>query len=319
MKANKCKLVTEILFSIAMGAAIGGVLYATWDDPTFMGLGYLILLFLLPFMYQQSCTYIAGQLVRDRETKMKESLKIMGLETWIYALGMLVQRSIYMMIPSFIVCVWILAFLSDTYSVGTIFVLFIQMVFFGIGLCAFSMFISNFFQDYKLIGMALPAILYIPTGVGTVAILGPFLFNEVNTWMKFLYFFPTFPFVALMTDLLDKTGSEFYDVHVGVSWFFLIIQGPMYYFLHLYTESVLPDNYGISKHPCFCFKKRSQKNLEQEMNNVESKAEDNEEGLGKLRRIGTENFDQSDPITLKSVTMQFGKFKAVDNLSLSIK
>lgn len=176
MKANKCKLFMEILFAIAMGAAIGGVLYATWDDPTFMGLGYLILLFLLPFMYQQSCTYIAGQMVRDRETKMKESLKIMGLETWIYALGMLVQRSIYMILPSFIVCMWILVFLSDTYSFGTIFVLFIQMIFFGIGLCAFSMFISNFFSDYKLIGMALPAILYIPTGVGTVAILGPFLF-----------------------------------------------------------------------------------------------------------------------------------------------
>jgi len=29
-------------------------------------------------------------MVKDRETRMKESLKIMGLEPWIYALGFIV-------------------------------------------------------------------------------------------------------------------------------------------------------------------------------------------------------------------------------------
>ena len=118
MRASPCKLVTEILFAIAMGSGIGGTLYGTWDDPTFMGLGYLILLVLLPFMFQQSCTYIAGELVRDRETRMKESLKIMGLNTWTYALAMLVQRTIYMIVPTVIVAIWILIFLSDVYNFG---------------------------------------------------------------------------------------------------------------------------------------------------------------------------------------------------------
>jgi len=224
MRASPCKLVTEILFAIAMGSGIGGTLYGTWDDPTFMGLGYLILLVLLPFMFQQSCTYIAGELVRDRETRMKESLKIMGLNTWTYALAMLVQRTIYMIVPTVIVALWILIFLSDVYNFGEIFSLFIQMLFLGIGLAAFSMFISNFFSDYKLVGMALPAILYIPTGVSLVAVLGPFLIGEQNTWMKFLYFFPTFPFVRTMTELLGKENEgDFYDVSVGASWFFLVI------------------------------------------------------------------------------------------------
>merc|ERR1719264_1302923 len=159
-------------------------------------------------MFQQSCTYIAGELVRDRETRMKESLKIMGLNTWTYALAMLVQRTIYMIVPTVIVALWILIFLSDVYNFGEI----------------FSMFISNFFSDYKLVGMALPAILYIPTGVSLVAVLGPFLIGEQNTWMKFLYFFPTFPFVRTMTDLLGKENEgDFYDVSVGASWFFLVI------------------------------------------------------------------------------------------------
>jgi len=155
---------------------------------------------------------------------MKESLKIMGLNTWTYALAMLVQRTIYMIVPTVIVALWILIFLSDVYNFGEIFSLFIQMLFLGIGLAAFSMFISNFFSDYKLVGMALPAILYIPTGVSLVAVLGPFLIGEQNTWMKFLYFFPTFPFVRTMTELLGKENEgDFYDVSVGASWFFLVI------------------------------------------------------------------------------------------------
>jgi len=64
----------------------------------------------------------------------------------------------------------------------------------------------------------------------------------------------------------------------------------MYYFLHLYAEAVLPDNYGVRKHPCFCFKRRSEKSDEHEMVKTDSKADD-EEDLGKLRRIGTENFN----------------------------
>ena len=194
-------------------------------------------------------------MVKDKETKMKESLKIMGLKSWIYALGMLTQRSIYMLIPTFIVTLFMLIYCGDVYSYGTLAILSVQMLLYGIGLCSFSMFLADFFADFKLVTMVLPFLLYIPTGLSLVSILNPLINQQINTWMKFLFFFPSFPFTTLCVNLLDKTGVEYYDVSDGVAWFFLVIQGPLYFFLHLYAEAVLPNNYGVKRNLCFCFDK----------------------------------------------------------------
>ena len=75
-----------------------------------MGLGYLILILCCPIVFQQAQSYIANQMVKDRETKMAESLKIMGLKPWIYALSFLVQRGIWMTIPTIFVNVFVYLF-----------------------------------------------------------------------------------------------------------------------------------------------------------------------------------------------------------------
>ena len=75
-----------------------------------MGLGYLILVAMCPIIFQQSSNYIGNQMVRDRETKMKETLKIMGQRTWIYALAFLVQRGVWMFLPTFFVTLFIWIF-----------------------------------------------------------------------------------------------------------------------------------------------------------------------------------------------------------------
>ena len=90
MKAEKKKIVTELLFSVGYSVLIGFELSLQFNNPDLAGLGYLILLLLCPIIFQQSATYIGNQMVKDRETKMKETLKIMGLKSWIYALAFLV-------------------------------------------------------------------------------------------------------------------------------------------------------------------------------------------------------------------------------------
>jgi uncharacterized membrane protein YjgN (DUF898 family) len=52
--------------------------------------GYVLLVLVTPFIYQSSTNYVANEMVRDGETKMKETLKIMGLRPWIYSLSFLV-------------------------------------------------------------------------------------------------------------------------------------------------------------------------------------------------------------------------------------
>jgi len=105
-----------------------------------MGLGYLVLLLCCPIIFQQSSNYIANQMVKDRETRMKESLKIMGLEPWIYSLGFLVQRTLWMTLTTFFVCFFIWLTNSNTYSFGLIMKLFIALLMFGMGMLSFTMF-----------------------------------------------------------------------------------------------------------------------------------------------------------------------------------
>lgn len=88
MKAEPKKIVMELIFSSAYGALIGYQLSNQFSNENdAMGLGHLQLLVMSPIIFQNSSNYISNQMVRDRETKMKETLKIMGQESWIYALS----------------------------------------------------------------------------------------------------------------------------------------------------------------------------------------------------------------------------------------
>ena len=78
-------------------------------------------------------------MVKDKETKMKETLKIMGLETWIYSLAFLVQRGIWMTMPTFFVCLFIGLFNKNNFDTQTVVVLFVALWFFGMGMLSVAM------------------------------------------------------------------------------------------------------------------------------------------------------------------------------------
>ena len=89
---------------------------------------------------------------------MKESLKMMGLQPWIYALGFLIQRFIWMIFTTFIVCFFIWLWMSEIYSFGLMMKLFLALMLFGTGMMSFTMFSQNFFKDSKLATMVMPFI-----------------------------------------------------------------------------------------------------------------------------------------------------------------
>ena len=77
--------------------------------------------------------------------------------------------------------------------------------------------------------------------------------------------------------------------------------------MYIYLDQIMPSNYGVQKHPCFCFMKSkpikprriSYADLEHNKND----------------KIDNKN----DPILLDKLTKQWGEFKAVNNLTFSIK
>lgn len=57
--------------------------------------------------------FIINEMVRERETKMKESLRIMGLNKYMYALSYLVQRAIWTTITCLIITIMTYVLNSD--------------------------------------------------------------------------------------------------------------------------------------------------------------------------------------------------------------
>jgi len=114
-------------------------------------------------------------MVKDRETKMKETLKIIGLESWTYSLAMLAQQAIWMTIPTVTVVVAVKIFNKDYFDAKTLLALWILLWLFGLGLLAFTMFFQNFFSSPKLVSMVLPFAFFIPIGVSMTVVLAPIL------------------------------------------------------------------------------------------------------------------------------------------------
>ena len=219
------------------------------------GLGFCIFLLVVPIVFQQSTNYIANTMVKDRETKMKESLKIMGLEPWIYGLSILFQRGLWNIIPSFFVTLFMGIFNKGTYEISDFFSLFFMLFFFGMGCCAFTIFIQNFFKDSKLIVMVLPFLFFVPTGIAMTIMLGPVLTNEQNDWIQYLYFLPHFPLTVLMVTVLGvDLPIEPFKASTGGAWVFLILQLPLWFLAHLYVEAVKKDAYGVARGYCFCLR-----------------------------------------------------------------
>ena len=146
--------------------------------------------------------------------------------------------------------------------------------------------------------------------------------------MQYLFMFPQFPFAVQIANAFEP-GNNYFQVPVGVAWFFSVILAPCYFFLHMYLESILPNTFGVSKTCCFCLRgRRQQEDIDEEAR--QSLLRNKEDGtfnstIGDEEAAAFEKADASqrliDPdhaIQLRRLTKMFGDFTAVDKLSLSI-
>lgn len=91
-----------------------------------------------------------------------------------------------------------------------------------------------------------------------------------------------------------------------------MLQPIFYFILYVYLDNVIPNNFGISQGCFYCLRCRRQREAKPSepsaINNPER-----EQSEGELA------FDYNDPIRLERLTKKFGKFTAVDKMTLSIK
>ena len=89
-KNNKCMLIVELVFVLLEGFTSGQNLNLDPSEENYQSnliSGMTLLVMLTPFVFLFSGIYIFSEMVHERETRMKESLKIMGLNKWMYPLS----------------------------------------------------------------------------------------------------------------------------------------------------------------------------------------------------------------------------------------
>jgi hypothetical protein len=206
MKVRWCRTLTQFIFSIIIGFAIGSTLknLITDENPTSQVLGYVLLLLAVPFVYQSSTNYVANEMVRDGETKMKETLKIMGLKPWIYSLSFLVQQGLWLIFPCLALTLCIIVEMSEVIDGSATAPLFFCFWLYSLGMLSLTMVFSNFFSNSKLVNMVLNVIFFVPTGIAMATVISPGTTGISNDWIQYLFWLPNFPWTVIAVDYLKE-------------------------------------------------------------------------------------------------------------------
>jgi ABC-type siderophore export system fused ATPase/permease subunit len=171
--------------------------------------------------------------------------------------------------------------------------------------------VSTLFNDPK-IGQTMAQFVQM---VPLVLILQVLQVDSTAKWLVYpLFLFPISPCVLQLMKLSQNTDPAYASVQVfdlnyvnsSACWAFVVAAVPIWFCLFLYLDAVMPSEYGINLHPCFCLQKRS-----------ETYEADDDADLENLPN--THFYNSRDPIRLQKLTKKFGSLTAVDALQLSIR
>jgi hypothetical protein len=155
------------------------------------------------------------------------------------------------------------------YSVAFIILLVVLYV----AMIPFAMSISTPFTDSKVANYAGNLILTFPILIFIQ------LTQTEGAGKNLIYLFFLMPIFPAMTILVKLTESQLLPVtyrvlnvdHIpaAVAWIFLFLCIPLWFAIYIYLDSVMPNTYGVQKHPCFCIRKEDKRRNTYEPNDVE--------------------------------------------------
>ena len=188
---------------------------------------------------------------------MAESLKIMGLNRYMYALSFLLTRTMWVSLTTLIMSVMVFIINSDFITFGMFIQIFLSLWLLAVSNLGLSLVAQNMFKDVKLASICAPFMLFLPTGVALLCVITPITTGSPNTWVQYLYFLPTFPFEVILADIFQIPGSMVYfETSPTIAWVVLAIQTPIYFFIHIYLDAIIPDSYGVTQTCFYCCKRR---------------------------------------------------------------
>ena len=218
-------------------------------------MGYMIGVILV-MAYMSPLSLYVYRMVGDKESKIKESMKIMGLEEGQYFLSYFIQYTVINIFSSIINAGLFTVFLDRI----SYYHLFVTLLLWSLNVFALIYFFQSFIDKTK-IALVLSLVIYFMMycvslacmfeGGSLAAKIGLSLFpqvclnNGILLFSKFQYHFRTFK---------DREFFEIYTTFsVGLMYIMFVVDFFLFLFLGFYLNNVLPHDFGIRKPLYFIF------------------------------------------------------------------
>ena len=193
--------------------------------------------------------FVLSEPVVDKETKMRETMRIMSMRSSVYGLSYFFSQAIFSLFTTLIVTI---AFgLLRFYSASNGIIFFVCLALYGLSMIFTSLALSTLFSDSR-----------VASQIGSLILLGPmsllmYLFTiaaktEDARYIYIGYMCPFIPTMVIIGDILDV--EPYNQLNMPISWISLILSMPLYYGIYIYLDQIVPNTYGISRGCCFCFR-----------------------------------------------------------------
>ncbi|CAD8050071.1 unnamed protein product [Paramecium sonneborni] len=280
-------------------------------------------------------------LCEEKEQKFKETQKIMGLKQSSYLLGWMLYayfKTFMSMIIFFISWTgfgYIMNYSHDRNIYGfdsqtDWYVIFGLYFIYGISLIHYSMFLTTFFSKSKTANE-------ITTLLLVVSLILPF-FGFVEKFQSTFFFIliSIFPQTCIALSYLSTQYGAFRTLSIVVNYYFsyetmaiqLVILSVLFLLLYFYLDAIIPNEYGIAKHPLF-FLHFNKNEIEKRKVDLENPLMNEQEGNV---ASSTYNDDSSSAyyheqrnylnmkpsVKIRQIVKKFGNFTAVDQVSLNL-
>jgi ABC-type multidrug transport system fused ATPase/permease subunit len=230
--------------------------FAYNQNPFYSSVGFLLgLAIVMSTMYPMS--KLTKSIVEEKETKMRELMKIMGLKDWVHGCSWFLSAFVLFL---FIAITMTLITTATFIKTSNKLIIFIYFFCFCLSEITFSFLVSVFFSNSKLAAIAAPVVLF-------STILPRYLFYTTNENENVIYkvlacfLSPTaFTFAADTIALYEYGGigiqpGNMFDgkFNFATCVLMMFLDFFIYGFLAWYLDKVLPHEYGTSYHPFFIF------------------------------------------------------------------
>jgi ATP-binding cassette subfamily A (ABC1) protein 3 len=277
------------------------------------------------------CRMISN-LVSEKESKARESMKMMGLNDIPYWLSWYIMYTLIYFCIS-LGCTFVCAFIFEYSSKLLLFTLFFL---YGQSCLAYSILISSLFSKTKtaiLVGMLVFflsnfSLLSITrtTDTGIMSIMSLF-----NTFAMSEGFFELLCFESSQIGMtFESRNEQYYNYSVGLCMKFLLIDSLIYWVLGLYLDKVVQSDTGVSLPWYFPFTRefwKGHSGRELSESELSAIAEEDEkrrrelssnENIEPYDRVLQSQLDQGQAMKVRSLRKRFGDKTAVDGLDLDM-